>query len=179
MRAMTKSMRLHLIICSVIFLSTQIAWAEPSSDNDITVVMDCDKLPPSASIEVFSWRETARACQQMTKILQGVRIKDIRNFEKGGFLLHAKNCGPDTAEQGVGNLVEIVRRRGLFDKPDRWAGTVDLVWRVCDAFKGLVTSKDVIEFLKESGPMSKTLSDDGLLKMLIVVKQMRQRGDSD
>lgn len=176
---MRRAKLLHLILGAVIFLSTQIAWAETSSDNDTTVVTDCDKLPPSASIEAFSWRETATVCQQMTKILQGVRIKDVRTFEKAGSLLHAQNCGPDTKENGVRDLVEIVRRRGLFDKSDRWYGTADLVWRVCEAFKGLVTSKDVIEFLKESGPMSKTLSDDGLLKMLIVVKQMRQRGDSD
>ncbi len=149
---MRRAKLLHLIL-GVVFLSAQIARAETPSDNDPTVVTDCDKLPPSASIEVFSWRQTAAVCQQMTKILQGVRIKDIRTFEKGGFLLRAQNCGPDTEENGVRDLVEIVRRRGLFDKPDRWHGTVDLVWRVCEAFRGLVTSKDVIEFLKNSGPM--------------------------
>jgi hypothetical protein len=40
-----------------------------------------------------------------------------------------------------------------------------------------VTPKDVIAFLSSAGPTAKTLSDDGLLNIIILMKRQRQRGN--
>ena len=43
-------------------------------------------------------------------------------------------------------------------------------------FSGIVTPKDVVELLGSAGPMAKTLSDDGLKDMIILMKIQRQKG---
>jgi hypothetical protein len=73
--------------------------------------------------------------------------------------------------------VEIIRLRGLFDKPTRWKETNDLVWRGWQATNYLIGPSEVEAFLRDYGPNSKVLSDDGLVMMIILMQTMHREGD--
>ena len=154
------------------------ALAESSAaDQDTTPVSQCDILPPSVSIDTVSWRETSSICREMARVLEGIRYNDVRAFGKAVFLLHAKGYEGDY-QQIARELVEIIRLRGLYDKPDRWYDTNDLLYRSWIAFNGAVGPKQVVAFLKAAGPkVAKGLSNDGLTSMIVMMKIQHQRGD--
>jgi hypothetical protein len=148
------------------------------ADKDATPVAQCDGLPPSVSIMVISWSETTKICRAMVRVLEGVRHKDITTFEKAAYLLHAKGGYEKDNVQVTQELVEIIRLRGLYDKPDRWYGTLDLILRAWEAFHGVVGPTQVISFLRSAGPdAAKGLSDDGLTSMIILMKRQYQSGE--
>jgi hypothetical protein len=148
------------------------------ADKDATPVAQCDGLPPSVSIIVVSWSETTKICREMVRVLEGVRHKDITTFEKAVYLLHAKGGYEKDNVQIAKELVEIIRLRGLYDKPDRWYGTVDVIFRAWEAFHGVVGPTQVITFLRSAGPdAAKGLSDDGLTSMIILMKRQYQSGE--
>ncbi len=145
---------------------------------DATVtVTSCENLLPSASIEVFGPSDTKSTCNELLRILQGVKIGDLQSFDKAAYVLSRTGYRQGEYQQIVHELVDIVRLRGLYNKPDRWYSTIDLVVRSYQAFNGIVTPKDIEEFLRSSGPMAKTLSDDGLTNMIIIIKRQRQQGN--
>ncbi len=125
----------------------------------------------------MSWSDTAQVCQEMARVLEGVRRKDITNFEKAVYVLHAKGYEGDH-KQITKELVEIIRLRGLYDKRDRWYDTNDLLVRAWTAFNGAVGPRHVISFLRDAGPKAaRGLSDDGVTNMIILMKRQYQRGD--
>jgi hypothetical protein len=172
-----KRLAITIAAAALICLAAQPAHAD-DADNDTTPVTQCDGLPPSVSIMVVTWRATAQICREMIRTLEGVRYKDITIFEKAIYLLRRQGHYDKDDVQIAKELVEIIRLRGLYDKPDRWFGTNDLIYRSVIAFNGAVGPDQVIAFLRSSGPdMAKSLSDDGLMKMIIVIKRMHQSGD--
>jgi hypothetical protein len=145
------------------------------TDSDMTVVKECEALPRSVTIVVMSSSDTLKVCREMLRVLEGVRNKDITMFEKFAAVL--QNKGYDKGYvQIVSEQVEIIRLRGLYDKPDRWQSTMDISWRSWVAFHGAVAPTDTIDFLRGLGEMASTLDDDGLTKMLIVIKRLYQSG---
>jgi hypothetical protein len=165
-------MRLSLV--GIIVLGTTLtALADSAGDHDITPVPVCGQLPSSAVLPIISISESQRICRAMG-VLDGVRLQDIRNFSKAVVVLKHEGY-PATDEEITKQLVEIIRLRGLHDKPDRWRSNLDVVVRVYQAFNGVVTPIDAIEFLSKSGEIRKTLSDDGFMDILIfVLEQKRQ-----
>jgi hypothetical protein len=153
--------------------------AQEAADRDETLITDCAALPPAASINFYARGQIERFCQTITGVLEGVRVRDLRYFEKGALVVTSSGCESDseTADKAIKQLVEIVRLRGQYKSPAKWAGTLDLVARTCQAFKGVVTPSVIIALLRSAGPAAKTASDDALLMMLVMVKQRYQRGD--
>jgi hypothetical protein len=147
-----------------------------SPDKDTTMVTNCEDLPHSVSIEVMSWSETSKACREMMRVMEGVRNKDITMFEKVAVLIKFSGYEKDKI-QILNELVEIIRLRGLYDKPDRWYGTIDVIWRSWSAFNGAVSPADVISLLRGAGGAAKTISDSGLTTAIIMMKQQHQRGE--
>jgi hypothetical protein len=161
----------------ILALAPTIAGAADSeAEKDITPVAQCEELPASVSIPVMSWSNTAIVCREMASVLEGIRRKDITNFEKAVYILHAKGYEgeyPQIAKE----LVEIIRLRGLYDRPDRWYDTNNLVVKSWNAFNGVIGPGQIISFLRASGPQAaKGLSDDGLLHMIILMKIQHQQG---
>jgi hypothetical protein len=144
---------------------------------DQTPITQCEELPSSASIEVFSRSETTAICREVLRILEGVTVDDLRSFEKAAYVLSAKGYEERNYKQITAELVDIIRLRGLYDKRARWQPTIDLVFKSFVAFNGVVTPRDIEQFLGSAGPMAKTLSDDGLLNMIILMKRERQQGN--
>ena len=167
-----------LLVATVSLTVAWTAWvrAEDQADSDATPVQICDNMPAAATIEVMSQSEAEGLCRAMG-LLEGVRVKDIRAFSKASALLSRKGYEGTTSEIAK-QLVEIVRLRGMYDKPDRWFPTLDIVFRTYVAFNGVVAPSDVIAFLRSAGPKaSKGLSDDGFKMMLIVMKEQKQQGN--
>jgi hypothetical protein len=152
------------------------APAPAKPDQDTTPVTQCENLPPSVSIDVFSWSKTTKVCREMLRVLDGVRHQDITMFEKVAALLKFSGYEKDDI-QIIRELVEIVRLRGLYNKPDRWYGTIDVIWRSWSAFNGAVSPADVISLLRGAGGAAKTISDSGLTTAIIMMKQQHQRGE--
>jgi hypothetical protein len=180
-RARGNPMKIHYVaLCIGLVLGSAPIGASAAdtddADKDITPVTQCEGLPPSVSISVMSWSDTTKVCREMARVLEGIRRKDITNFEKAVYLLQRQGYEKDNT-QIARDLVEIIRLRGLYDKPDRWYGTNDLIIRSWTAFNGAVGPSQVISFLRAAGPAAKRLSDDGLGNMIILMKQQYQRGD--
>jgi hypothetical protein len=111
--------------------------------------------------------------------LEGVTIEDLLYFEKLAFVFSHEGYKKDKFAQIVAELVDIIRLRGLYNQQTRWEPTIELVWKSYQASNRLTTPHDVIVLLKESGQMAKTLSDDGLLMVIITWELGRRQGDYD
>ncbi|MFY9640502.1 MAG: hypothetical protein WA384_13890 [Rhodomicrobium sp.] len=153
------------------------AAAEVAEAERKTPITKCENLPYSASIETFTNSQTTVVCREMLRVLEGVTVEDLKTFEKAVYLLSAKGYKTDAYKQIAAELVDIIRLRGLYDHEPRWKPTIEVVWKSFSAFNGVVTPADVELFLSSAGPMAKTLSDDGLLSMIIVMKRQYQRGE--
>jgi hypothetical protein len=150
--------------------------AETDADQDTTLVTRCESLRPTVSVAVMSRSDTTSICREMARVLEGIRRKDITNFEKAVYLLQSQGYEEDDA-QIAKELVEIIRLRGLYDKPDRWYATNDVIVRSWTAFREAVGPRQVISFLQAEGPAAKRLSDDGLGSMIVLMKEQYQRGE--
>ena len=153
------------------FFCATLAFASPA-DDDVTLVPICTNMPAPAVINAINKADAVRICNAMNT-LRGVRVKDIRTFSKSAVALSVagyRGSFDGTARQ----LAQIVRLRGLYDNPDRWYANVDIIVRAFQAFNGLLTPQDAIDFLRSAGEASKSLSDDGFTRMLIIVKERKE-----
>jgi hypothetical protein len=170
------------MILKIVFVIAALALASPAcaaddpADGDMTPVTACKNLPHSVELAVMSRSDTEKVCNVMLRVLEGVRDKDITRFSKYAFVIKAKGYEKNRT-QIVAELVEIIRLRGLYDKPGRWEKTNDIIYRSFVGFHGAVTPSDTIAFLNGAGPTAKTISDDGLLKTLIAIKRTHQSGE--
>jgi hypothetical protein len=150
--------------------------AQVDPDNDATPAPMCGRMPDAAIIKAISSADAQTVCRAM-RMLDGVRVKDIRNFSKAALVLNHegyKGSYDEITEQ----LVEIVRLRGLYDKPDRWYANLDIIVRMYEAFNGVVTPIDAIEFLRGAGKAGKTMSDDSFKTMLLVLMEQKRQSDN-
>jgi hypothetical protein len=180
-------MKTKLMLAALALLMTcGAALADTDADQDTTPITQCEGLPPSVSISVMSWSDTTKVCREMMRVLEGIRRKDITNFEKAVYVLQYQGSparGVTGGYEGdytqiTKELVEIIRLRGLYNKPDRWHDANDLIVRAWNAFNGAVGPRQVISFLRDAGPdAAKALSDDGLTNMIILMKHQHQSGD--
>ena len=144
-------------------------------EDDATPVRSCSTLPPTAVVNGLAEADAKTICRSMA-LLDGMRVKDVRAFEVAFIILRREGLDGDAADI-TKQLVTIVRLRGLYNQPDRWSPTLNQIVTTYQAFNGVVAPQDVIDFLRAAGPAGKALSDDGFVKMLIVIKEMKQRSD--
>ena len=98
---------LIIALAAIVALANQ-ALAEDTSAAEAT---QCDSLPPSASIEVFSNAQTREICRAMLRVLDGVRAEDISGFSKAAYLLSDNGYQQGNYTQIARELVDIVRFR--------------------------------------------------------------------
>jgi hypothetical protein len=171
-------MRFILMALSVALLASSPAGAAVAddADNDTTSVAQCEELPHSVSVREMAWSDTTAICREMMRVMDGVRHKDITQLEKLVSMLQRQGYKKENI-QVAKEMVEIIRLRGLYDKPDRWLGTYNVIYKSWAAFHGVVGPGQVVSFLRAAGPdAAKGLSDDGLTTMIILMKQVYQSG---
>jgi hypothetical protein len=170
--------RFILMALSVALLASSPARAAVAddADNDTTPVAQCEELPHSVSVREMAWSDTTAVCREMMRVMDGVRHKDITQLEKLVSMLQRQGYKKENI-QVAKEMVEIIRLRGLYDKPDRWLGTYNVIYKSWTAFHGVVGPGQVVSFLRAAGPdAAKGLSDDGLTTMIILMKQVYQSG---
>ena len=159
------------------FLLVSVCFAARAETvRDQTPVTHCDNLSPTISIEVFSKSDAIPLCREVLRILEGVTVDDLQTFEKAAYLFSRYGYETGNYAQITAELVDIIRLRGLYNQQPRWRATIEVALKSYQAFNGIVTPRDIVSLLKSSGPMAKTLSDDGLTTMIILLKEQRQQG---
>src|ERR1700732_4661268 len=114
------------------------AWAAGIPDEDQTPVEQCENLPASASIGQLRAAETLAVCSEMTRILEGVTIGDLRTFSTVAVLLSAKGYERWKYAEITRELVEIIRLRGLHENEPRQKPTLEIVWKTREGAKGVI-----------------------------------------
>jgi hypothetical protein len=149
------------------------ANADVPADHDATPVPFCNQMPASAVIEVFSKTEAEGICHAMG-LLDGVRVEDIREFSKASYVL--SRWGYDGTRADITRqLVEIMRLRGLYNKPERWHPNLDIITGMYSAFNGVISPLDAIASLRGSGESTKSLDGVGFgMTLIALLEQKRQ-----
>jgi len=145
--------------------------------NNDRLIVSCDDLTITDTIEQLSRSDTVTICREMLKVLEGVKVSNVREFSTVVFLFALKGYEEGRYAQIASELVDIIRLRGLSDKPTRWEKNNHLVWQGWQVTNNLIGPSEVEAFLRDSGPVAKTLTDDGLEKMIILMKIMHQKGE--
>jgi hypothetical protein len=153
-----------------------IAAGEP--DEDRTPIEQCNNLPASESIEEFTHAETQAICSEMLRVLEGVMIADLRLLSTATYLLSFNGYESEKYTKIARELVDIVRLRGLYDEEPRWRPTLEIVWKAWEGERGLISPRDIREFLASAGPeAARALSDEGLINMIAFMAVSRKRGE--
>jgi len=113
----------------------------------------------------------------MVRILEDATISDLRGFSKVTYVLSRKGYEPEEYSKIAGELVEIIRLRGLFDKEPRWSSSNEMVWALWVAERGLVSPRTIVELLTGAGPdVARTITDDALARTMIALAVAHKNG---
>ena len=76
-----------LMKISIVFLLMAMPFAAHAAETapNKTPVTQCDSLPPSAAIEVFSRSDAIPLCRKVLRVLEGVTVDDLRTFENAAY----------------------------------------------------------------------------------------------
>jgi hypothetical protein len=89
---------------------------------------------------------------------------------------HPREGYEGSYKQIAAELVEIVRLRGLYNKPDRWETTIETVWKAFKGLNGAVTPHSIIQFLTEAGDAAREWDDEGFTEMLAMLAVWHKEG---
>jgi hypothetical protein len=168
---------MHKVLIVAASLLALAGSAQADDAKDFTPIPKCEDISYSASIAVFSKADAVGHCRAMEKVLEGVRVEDLREFENFAYVLSHYGYKVGQYDQIVRELVEIVRLRGLYNKHEGWHSTVEVVFKGFEGTNGDVTPYTVMTFLKGAGQFAKTLSDDGLINTIALIHVSHQNGD--
>ena len=145
-------------------------------DGSPAVVPSCTfevMLSMMKGIETISGSMAAGICETITKSL-GHRPQ-IRVLRAASMIASLMNIhGLQVSEREIAyQLMNIVEARRITN-PDRILATFDTVWKIFDGTDGHVTPSDLNIMLRSSGPMARTLSDDGLISMGAVLWEQKK-----
>jgi hypothetical protein len=171
--------QMRSLFCAFMFavLQANVVPAIAEDANNDRPIVSCDDPTIADTIKQLSRSDTMKICHEMLKVLEGVKVSNVREFSTVVFLFSLKGYEEGRYAQIASELVDIIRLRGLFDKPTRWEENNNLVWQGWQVTDNLIGPSEVQAFLRGSGPMAKTLTDDGLEKMIILMKIMHQKGE--
>ncbi|MBO0755731.1 MAG: hypothetical protein J2P54_07710 [Bradyrhizobiaceae bacterium] len=80
-------------------------------------------------------------------------------------------------DQIISEVAQIIKLRGQSQKPERWPYTADIVFRTYSTSNAAITPTDFIGVLSGAGPLAETVSDDGLIRLMLVGKHERDNNE--
>ena len=168
------------LFCAFMFgvLQANVVPAIAEDANNDRPIVSCDDLTLTDTIKQLSRSDMVTICREMLKVLEGVKVSNVREFSTVVFLFALKGYEEGWYAQIASELVDIIRLRGLLDRPTRWEENNNLVWQGWQVTDNLIGPSEIQAFLRASGPMAKTLTDDDLEKMIILMKVMHQKGEN-
>jgi hypothetical protein len=127
-----------------------------------------DHLAPDDAIKI---------CQIVSTGLGGTpTIAMLRQMFKTVFVFQWKGDKQEPTEIAY-QLMNLAEARGGTSL-EQMHGTFDTAFKLYETTSGHVTPKDLNVFLRSSGPMAHTLSDDGLAEMgLLLWEEKKERGE--
>jgi hypothetical protein len=147
------------------------------ADASTEPVKSCDfneMLSRLDGIPTVGGLDASKLCQEWVDQYGGFpQTRVIRALAKAVSMIETTGAEGDDVKIGS-RLIRIAKARGQSD-PDAIIRTFDLVTRTAEATHGQVAPDDVFKFLKTSGDMAHTLSDDGLTNMLVLVWEQKKQ----
>jgi hypothetical protein len=80
-------------------------------------------------------------------------------------------------DQIISEVAQIIKLRGQAQKPDRWPYTADIVFKAYSDSNAAITPTDFIRVLSGAVPLAETVSDGGLIKLMLLYKHDRDNDD--
>jgi hypothetical protein len=170
--------RVGIAAAIVVGLAVQVPVAR--ADDGLDLLADCQPATiGAASLKHASPADAARICEisrrklgfelhvpDMQKLIDAAAVASL-NARKRGFDLSLPDAGT--------NVADIVVLRGMASDRDGFNRTVDLVTRIDGGTDGVVSPAVFLLQLHASGPMAKTMSEEGLIGFAAMVSVEEKR----
>ena len=143
---------------------------DKAADANQSPVTSCDwQDMDKQRLNVLSWADEADVCVTMQATLGRMpSVALVRKLSKAIFVMQVDGS-KDTAKDIAYQMMNIVEARGK-EKSDKMIdSTFETVTKIFNGTQGHVTPKDINIFLRSSGPMAKTISNDGIMGMAAVI----------
>ncbi|MCO5411224.1 hypothetical protein [Ralstonia mojiangensis] len=127
------------------------------------------------AINMISTADEVEVCNAI-KASQGdvPSVQFFQDFSKVVVAFKIKGSKEDARELSY-QLMNVIEARGKSGTDDATKfNTADVVFRMYDASNGRITPRDVNIFLRNSGPLAHTLSDDGLIESMALVMERKK-----
>ncbi len=146
------------------------AARDKAADTNQSPVSSCDwNDMEKLRLNILSWADEADICTTMQATLERLpSVALVRELSKAVFVMQAAGS-KDTSKEIAYQMMNIVEARGKENDNAAIDSTFNTVTKVFNGTQGHVTPKDVNVFLRSSGPMAKTLNDDGIMDMAAVM----------
>lgn len=125
-----------------------------------------DMLSISDEIEVCNAIQASQGGVPSVQFFQDVS-KAVAAFKVKG--------SKDDAREISYQLMNVIEARGQSGADDATKfKTIDMVFKMYNGWNGRITPRDVNIFLRNSGPLANTLSDDGLVRSMALVMESKK-----
>jgi hypothetical protein len=143
-------------------------------DNNTTTVASCSTDGVfRVRILMLSTTDMSAVCEEMARIMG--RNPSVRTLRMLSNTVSAMKIKGDTNGFAVNayQFMRIVESRGQLNDDSAMMNTFDVVFKIFSGTAGRVTPKDLNILLRTSGPIAKTLSDDGLINIAAMLSSRK------
>ena len=117
-----------------------------------------------------------RAAMQTMGIFGGPNFSDFRYLvDYTEAMSKVAGYKPGQYDQIISEVAQIIKLRGQAKKPDRWPYTADIVFKTYSTSNTAITPTDFIGVLTGAGPLAQTVTDDGLIRLMLAYKHDRDK----
>jgi len=143
---------------------------DKAADANQSPVTSCDwNNMDKQGLNVLSWADEADVCVTMQATLgRPPSVALVRKLSKAISVMQAAGS-KDTTKDTAYQMMNIVEARGKEKDNKAIDSTFETVTKIFNGTQGHVTPRDINIFLRSSGPMAKTISDDGIISMAAII----------
>jgi hypothetical protein len=153
--------------------------ANKAADVNQSALTSCDwQDMEKQRLNILSWTDEADVCTTMQSSLgRFPSVALARELSKAIFVMQAS--GDTGAPKDIAyQMMNIVEARDQVENDKAIASTFETVTKIFNGTQGHVTPKDLNVNLRSSGPMAKTMSDDGLIGFATIIwEDKKTRGE--
>ena len=129
-------------------------------------------------MNLLSWDDEAAVCKTMRSSIGRFPTVRLARALCKVIIVMQMNGSKDKPKDIAYQMMNIVEARGQERNDKAIYSTFDTVTKIFNGSEGHVTPRDLNVFLRSTGPMAKTLSDEGLMHMAAVIQEDKKgRGE--
>lgn len=152
---------------------------EKEMDSDSSPLSSCDWHDmEKQGLNILAWTDEAIVCSTMKATMGRMPSLSLaRGLSKVIFVMHGQ--GKESEPKDIAyQIMMVVEARGKEKDDKAIYSTFDTVFKIFNGSEGHVAPKDLNVFLRNSGPMAKTISDEGLMSMAALIwEDKKKRGE--